>query len=127
MAEGFRIDAAWLDALDNYVDGLLTDTQEAAHVTANYLYEEVVDSAREHPEWVSLSDNISVWSQDGHLAIGVSDLALTSEAFALEYGDENSAPQPLFRTANALVPKVQDRLQDELRSRLGTVIKGMKV
>lgn len=127
MADGFRIDAAWLDALDRYVDGLLADTAEVAQIGAQYLTDEVVDQAREHPEWVSMADNIDAWSQDGRLAIGVHDTALTSQAFALEYGDENRPPSPLFRKAHGLVPKVQDRMERELIARRGIApIKGMR-
>lgn len=126
MADGFRIDAAWLDALDRYVDGLAEDTQEAAAVGISYLTEKVVDTAREHPEWVNLADNITTWSQDGRFAIGVEHKALSSEAFALEYGDDNRPPTPLFRKLSALVPEVQDRMQRELMARRGiSPIKGM--
>lgn len=126
MAEGFRIDAAWLDALDQYVDGLQADTMEASQVTAQYLVDEIVDQAREHPEWVTLADNIAVWSQDGLLTVGINQDAVVSEAFALEYGDENRPPQPLFRKARGLVPRVQDRLTTELRERRGSIpIKGV--
>lgn len=128
MAEGFRIDAAWLDALDQYVDGLQADTMEASQVTAQYLVDEIVDQAREHPEWVTLADNIAVWSQDGLLTVGINQDAVVSEAFALEYGDENRPPQPLFRKARGLVPRVQDRLTTELRERRGSIpIKGVVV
>lgn len=126
MAEGFRIDAAWLDALDQYVDGLQADTMEASQVTAQYLVDEIVDTAREHPEWVTLADNIAVWSQDGLMTVGINEGAVVSEAFALEYGDDNRPPQPLFRKARGLVPRVQDRLNTELRSRRGSIpIKGV--
>lgn len=128
VADGFRIDAAWLDALDQYVDGLQADTTEAAQVSAQYLYEEVVDQAREHPEWVNLADNIDVWSQDGKMVIGVQDNAVLSQAFALEYGDENQPPTPLFRKAKGLVPRVEDRLNRELRARRGSIpIKGVVI
>jgi hypothetical protein len=128
VADGFRIDAAWLDALDRYVDGLLTDTAEVAQDSARYLQDEVVDQAREHPEWATMADGISAWSEDGRLTIGVHDSALSSQAFALEYGDENRPPTPLFRKAAGLVPKVQDRMERELLARRGVPpIKGMKV
>ena len=128
MANGFRIDAAWLDALDQYVEGLQADTMEAAQVSADYLVEEIVDEAREHPEWVTLADNIETWSEDGKLAVGIRHGEVISEAFALEYGDENRIPQPLFRKAKGLVPRVEDRLTRELQQRRGGIpIPGVKI
>lgn len=128
MADGFHIDAAWLDALDNYVHGLLQDTHEAAQVSANFLVDRVFETAKAHPEWTTMADNIQVWSNDGYLVLGVQDDVMVSEAFALEYGDDNRPPTPLFRKLNALVPQVEDRLQRELLARRGSVvIPGMKV
>lgn len=128
VAEGFRIDAAWLDALDRYVEGLAHDTAEAASVTAHALHDAAVDRAREHPEWVNLADHIEMWSQDGHLRIGVHHQAMTSQASIVEYGDESRPPAPLLRTMNRLVPQAQDRFTRELQARRGPVrIKGVKL
>lgn len=126
MADGFHIDAAWLDALDRYVEGLYQDTQEAAQVGAHLLTDSAISMARDHPDWVSMADNIEAWSQDGKLVLGVMDDAMVSEAFALEYGDENRPPSPMIRKFQSLVPQVQARIQQELLARRGMFIPGMQ-
>lgn len=71
--------------------------QKAAFV----MQERVRDRARSDEQWASLADDISVWSQDGMLVIGVNQQELVSQAMLLEYGDETTPPSPLFRTAQA--------------------------
>jgi hypothetical protein len=66
-----------------------------------------------------LADNIEVWSQDGHLVIGVQDAALVSQAFALEYGDEVTPPSPLLRTLSADVRGAGELMRNEMESQYG--------
>jgi hypothetical protein len=81
-----------------YTERLQQESQAAADKAATFLHERVVAKARQDPQWMSLADNIEVWSQDGQLVIGVRDTEFVSQAFALEYGDEVRPPTPLFRT-----------------------------
>jgi hypothetical protein len=92
------ISKQWLDALESYVNGLHAEAQTRSEKAVAFLHERVVDHAQQSPEWSELSDNISVWSQDGMLFVGVSDEAFVSQAWALEYGDEVRPPNPFFRT-----------------------------
>lgn len=95
---GFMVRQEWLDALDAYAEGLQASTEAASVEASVFLHQKVVDKARANPDWVSLADNIEMWSEDGRLIIGVRNLAYTSQAFDLEYGDEVRPPIPLFRT-----------------------------
>lgn len=63
------------------------------------MQERVQSRARQDEHWASLADDIMVWSQDGMLVIGVNNQDRVSQAMLLEYGDETTAPSPLFRTA----------------------------
>ena len=128
MADSFRIDAAWLDALDRYVEGLVTDTSEVAANASQYLQDAVIDRARQRPDWVNMADNIETWSEDGRLVIGVRDREMVSAAFAMEYGTETAAPSPFFRTMGAITERTKRYMERELMARRGSsVIKGMKV
>jgi hypothetical protein len=65
------------------------------------MQDRVAERARQDEHWASLADDISVWSQDGMLVIGVNNQERVSQAMLLEYGDETTPPSPLFRTAQA--------------------------
>jgi hypothetical protein len=97
MAE-FSIGADWIAALEQYLEGLGATTQEAGGRASEYLYNQTVTQARQHERWADVADQIEVWSQDGYLIVGVRDEEYTSEAFNIEYGDEVTPPDPLFRT-----------------------------
>lgn len=71
--------------------------QKAAFV----MQERMQERARRDEQWASLADDITVWSKDGMLVIGVNHQELVSQAMLLEYGDEVTPPTPLFRTAQA--------------------------
>ena len=126
MADGFRIGASWLDALDNYVEGLQNDAVAAVVDTAGFLQNAIVGNAMQKPEWVNLADNIQSWSEDGMLHIGLQDQAMVSSAFALEYGDVDNAPSPLFRTVDNITQEARRRMGDRLQQSRPVVIKGMR-
>lgn len=97
MAE-ISIGADYLAALDQYLTGLYQVSDEAGQKAAGYLHEQTVMLARQKEGWRDIADQIEVWSNDGMLVVGVRDQEYVSEAFALEYGDEVTPPDPLFRT-----------------------------
>jgi hypothetical protein len=111
-----RIGADFYDAVERYVEGLMETAQQAAVEASGYLYSAVVDRARQDPNWVGLADNIGLWSEDGHLVIGITDTALISQAHAIEYGDEVRPPSPLFRTLSGEVQAAGQAGQDVFRS-----------
>ena len=69
------------------------------------------------PEWSDLADDITVWSQDGYLCIGVNNQDRVSEAMALEYGDEVRPPSALFRSLSEDVREANKRWQDEMEAK----------
>jgi len=127
-----EIAPGWLDAVQRYVDGLVVNSIAAAESATDFLREAVVDRARQDPEWASLADNISVWSDDGVLTIGVTDPMFTSLATLLEYGDIDRPPNPLFRTLTNEVRDASKHMRDEIESVYGPLqletpkIKGMR-
>lgn len=92
-----EIAPGWLDAVEAYVEGLMANSVATAQRATTLFRELVVESARQNEQWTSLADNISLWSQDGHLVIGVQDPQLASLATVLEYGDLDTPPNPLLR------------------------------
>ena len=95
MAE---LSSEWMTALDSYVQGFKDEAYDGAAAATEHLLEATRERARSRPGWDTLADSIEVWNEEGELVIGVHDNALTSQAFALEYGDETRPPNPLFRT-----------------------------
>lgn len=126
MAEGFRIDAAWLDALDRYVHGLQQDVIDAADAAVDTFHEGMVDYAKSKPNWVNLSDNIRVWSEDGRLQVGIQGNEMVSQAEYLEYGDVNEPPDSLFRTAQHVTMLAKERLASELAARRPLRVPGIQ-
>ena len=68
------------------------------------------------PEWSDLADDITVWSQDGYMFVGVNNQDRVSEAMALEYGDEVRPPSALFRSLSEDVREASKRWQDEMEA-----------
>lgn len=117
MAEGFRIDAAWLDALDRYVEGLHHDVIAAADSAVDAYHGAMVDYAKSKPAWVGLADGLRVWSDDGRLVVGLQGNDFVSQAESLEYGDANNPPDSLFRTADHVALLAKEHLVSELSAR----------
>src|SRR5215203_3605730 len=111
------ISAEWFASLSTYMDKLQADTAAAADNAVSFLHDRVVDRARETPQWSELADEITVWSQDGYMFVGVNNEDHVSEAMALEYGDEVRPPSALFRSLSEDVREANKRMQDELTSK----------
>jgi len=109
----------WFDALAQYAEGLQADALRSARDAINYLQEAVRTKARETEGWADLADDIEVWSTDGKLWIGVRDTALISEAFLLEYGDEEHAPSALLRTLSPEFREAGLMMRERLRTEYG--------
>src|SRR5262245_43173877 len=109
----------WSAQLAAYVDRLQSEAVVAANKAARYLHEVTVERARQNPEWSQLADNIEVWSEDGQLVLGVKDDEYSSQAFALEYGDEVRPPNPLFRTMNQDARRAGDVMKGHMQSVYG--------
>jgi hypothetical protein len=103
--------------LDEYVQGFKDEASLAADAAAEHLREATRAEARRRPGWDTMADSIEVWAQDGEMVVGVLDNALTSQAFALEYGDETSPPNPLFRTLGSVVQEADDVYANHLADR----------
>jgi len=116
MAE-IAIPGEWFANLSRYMDSLQADTAAAAENAVSFLHDRVVERAREIPEWSDLADEITVWSQDGYLFIGVNNQDRVSEAMALEYGDETRPPSALFRSLSEDVREANKRWQDEMTAK----------
>lgn len=127
MAEGFRIDASWLDALDRHVEGLQHNVIAAADAAVDSYHEAMVDYAKSKPAWVGLADNIQVWSNDGYLVVGLQGDDYVSQAEALEYGDLENPPDSLFRTADHVAAHARDRLLEELGRNRPIKIPGVRL
>lgn len=97
-----HIGGEWLDALERYVEGLQATTELAGSRAATYLQEQATTTANQDDRWAAISQAIEVWSQDGQLVVGVDSAEFESQAFALEYGDGEEGPSPLFRTMTDL-------------------------
>jgi hypothetical protein len=98
------MDHDWFNALMRYIEGVKSHALQSADEAVEYLHGQVQDRARELPGWSELADDITVWADNGMLWIGVNNQDRVSQAFALEYGDEERPPIPLFRT---LAPEFQ--------------------
>lgn len=127
MAEGFRIDAAWLDALDQYVEGLQQDAVDAAVEAVEFAEDAVISYARQKPDWVNLADGIQTWSEDGRLVIGVQGNERVSQAVALEYGDLENPPDSLFRTLDAVGHETRTVFRNRFAARRPVYIPGVKL
>lgn len=125
MAEGFRIDASWLDAIERYVTGLQQDVMDAADAAVDVFRDELVDYAKSKPNWVNLSDSIQTWAEDGRMVVGLQGDDYVSQAEYLEFGDLHNPPDSLFRTAQHVTMLAQERLVSELASRRPIRIPGM--
>lgn len=128
-----EIAPGWVDAVQKYVDGLVANSVAAAESAAEFFRNAVVAQARQDEDWSSLADNITVWSQDGLMWIGVNDPMFVSQATLLEYGDQDAPPNPLFRTLESATRDANAEMQATLNSRYGPAmdvgtpqIKGMK-
>jgi hypothetical protein len=109
----------WFNTLVRYTEGLQTDAMRTADSAVNFLQETVRDKARDTPGWSELADDIEVWSADGKLWIGVRNTALISEASLLEYGDEESAPNPLLRTLTAEFRQTGEMMRNQMTADYG--------
>jgi hypothetical protein len=89
---------AWLDEVHADVERLKVASITAAEKAIDFIYNSTLDRARRDPNWSDLADYIEVWSQDGQMVIGVRDQEFESQAFTMEYGDDQHPPIPLFRT-----------------------------
>jgi len=116
MAE-LAIPAQWFANLSRYMEQLQSDTTAAAQSAVAYLQDRVVERAREIPEWSELADEITVWSQDGLLHLGINNQDRVSEAMALEYGDETRPPSALFRSLSEDVREANKRWKKEMESK----------
>jgi len=114
-----EVDPQWFNALAGYVQDLQATSVQAAESAVNFLHEQVINKARLMEGWSDLADNIEVWSQDGMLVIGLQDNALTSQAFALEYGDEVRPPNALFRDLSGEVRAAGQRMRQSLEEHYG--------
>ena len=106
-------------ALLAYTQRLQDEAVAAGNKAVDFIHERVVAKARLDPDWQPLADHIEVWSQDGKLVIGVQDEAYTSEAFALEYGDETRPPSPLFRSFAQDVRDASSLMDEHMESKFG--------
>jgi hypothetical protein len=116
MAE-LAIPAQWFANLSQYLEQLQADTTATAQSAVSFLQDRVVTRAREIPEWSDLADEISVWSSDGLLYLGVNNQDRVSEAMALEYGDETRQPSALFRSLSEDVREANQRWKEEMESK----------
>lgn len=116
MAATTLVGQQWYDALTRYVEGLQAETLNAARSALGYLQDQVQSRAHEDAEWANLADDITVWSQEGRLWIGVNNLAMVSEAFGLEYGDEVRPPNPLFRTLTGEVQAATRQMGEQMQT-----------
>lgn len=108
-----------------YTYRLQDETVAAAVKASEFLHERVVAKARLDPLWEPLADHIEVWSQDGRLIVGVRDREFTSEAFAIEYGDEVRPPTPLFRTLTEDMREASEIMGEHMTTKFGRSIEGM--
>jgi hypothetical protein len=106
----------WFDALTRYVEGLQQETLRAAQNAVEFLHTQVQERAALDPDWSELADDITVWSQDGKLWIGINNLDLVSQAFALEYGDEVRPPNALFRTLTGEIHAASRNMSETMQN-----------
>lgn len=114
-----EIAAGWADALQHYVEGLMVTSMEAADEAARFFHRQVVERAAHTEGWSQLADNITLWSQDGELVIGIANQDLASQAEVLEYGDLDTPPNPLFRTLTNDSAEANNLMRDRFRRTFG--------
>jgi hypothetical protein len=119
VATSIGITKQWLDALESYVNGLQAEATHRSEQAVSFLKDTVTDHARRTPEWSELADDISVWSQDGTLYIGLQDDLFVSQAWALEYGDEIRPPNPFFRNLGADFHMANEYMAESARQTYG--------
>jgi len=113
----------WLDNLTRYAEQMQAQAHYDAEQNMRRLHHEVVEQARQTPGWMQLADQIEVWSADGMFWIGVRNQEFVSEAWLLEYGDDQRGPNPLFRTLGDQVGLVNERAMTAAIARYGTRMK----
>lgn len=126
VAEGFRMDTSWFDALDDYVEDLQQHATDAANKTVDFVHEAIISYAKQKPNWVHLADDIKKWSIDGDLMIGFQHQDMASQAMAIEYGDMENPPDSLFRSLSSVSDQASDFFREEMKSRLPIRIPGVK-
>ena len=109
----------WLDSFTRYVDRLQQESIERANDTVQYFHQQVQQKARETPGWEAMADEIEVWSQDGMLYVGIRNKAYVSEAWLIEYGDQENAPNSLFRTLTNQVGLTNEYARSSAIARYG--------
>jgi hypothetical protein len=114
------ISQQWLDNLTRHLNGVHADTMERATSSVLDFEAQVRAKARQTPGWSELADEISVWSEDGMLWVGVNNERFASEAWALEYGDRDNAPNSLLRTLTDQVRLTNENAQTAAIARYGT-------
>jgi hypothetical protein len=114
------ISQQWLDSLSRYVEGVQTEATQRSEAVINYFHERVVERARETPGWEDLADQITVWSEDGLLYIGVTSQDYVSQAWAVEYGDADHTPNALFRALTSEVSLANAYARTAAQARYGT-------
>lgn len=120
MAGDFGFTASYLDGLDRWANEIAETHERAVLVSAAQLHSMIVQRAEDLEGWSDLRDHIEVWAEDGLLVVGVQHEDFVSQAQFLEYGDEGSAPSPLFRTLAAETRLAEQTFGTELRAgRLG--------
>lgn len=121
------ISPQWFASVSKYMEQLQADTTEAAANAVSYLHEKVVEKANEDPDWRDMADEITVWSQDGYLYLGVNNQDRVSEAMALEFGDETRPPSALFRSLGEDVRETNQRWREEMEAKGYTYGSGVKI
>lgn len=111
------IPAGWFASLSRYMEQLQADTTAASQNAVSFLHDRVVERARDTPGWSELADDITVWSQDGYMFVGVNNEDRVSEAMALEYGDEVRPPSALFRSLSEDVREANKRWEEEMTAK----------
>jgi hypothetical protein len=114
-----RIGQQWLNNLTRYLNGLHAESIQRADSSIRFFEDAVKEKARHTPGWTDLADEIQVWSQDGKLWIGINNQQFTSEAWALEYGDRDNAPNSMFRTLTDQVRLTNEHARTSAISRYG--------
>src|SRR5262245_44581873 len=99
MTDAVSIDFGGLAAdIERYTRLLQERAEEAERIAQDELYRRVMARVRENEQWSSLADHVHTWSADGMFIVGLQHEDFVSQAFTLEYGDENTPPSPMFRT-----------------------------
>jgi hypothetical protein len=109
----------WLTQVRREVQELQNVSVEAAERAVNFLYESTVTRARQDPEWTDLADYIQLWSEDGQLVMGVKHRDFISQAFILEFGDEQTPPRPMLRVAPADLDRAEEIVREHFHAIYG--------